>query len=69
MAARAGVGWSVRCARIARGVRGGFGAIWPVADLLGEEEWREEGKEESQGKCARYRDVSRHSEGKEVLGT
>ena len=45
-------------------MQGGFGAIWPVADLLGEEEWREKGKEERQGKCARYRDMSRHSEEK-----
>ena len=44
-------------------MRGSFVAIWPVADLLGEEEWREEEKKECQGKCTWYRDVSRHSEG------
>lgn len=44
---------------------GCFCAIWPVADLLGEDEWREEEEEEDiQGEYARNRDMSRHSEEK-----
>ena len=45
-------------------MRGGFGAIWPVADLLGEEVWDEKGKEERQGKYTRCVETSRHGEEK-----
>lgn len=44
---------------------GCFCAIWPVADLLGEEERGEEEEEEeekTQGEYARDGDMSRHSE-------
>lgn len=45
---------------------GCFCAIWPVADLLGEEERgeEEEEEEETQGEYARDGDMSRHNEGK-----
>lgn len=44
---------------------GCFCAIWPVADLLGEERGEEKEKEEEiQGEYARDRDMLRHSEEK-----